>query len=53
MRVYKIMILLCGLLFGGTALRAQETENSLAQALRADSASRNRLITRATLYGVG
>ena len=34
-------------------MKAQETENNVAQQLRADSASRNRIITRATMYGVG
>lgn len=79
MRLYKTIILLCALLLGSSALKAQEVQKTqeiqeaqevqkaqevqespnrtsfpdLAQQLRSDSASRNRLITRATLYGVG
>ncbi|MDE6348935.1 MAG: DUF3316 domain-containing protein [Bacteroides sp.] len=79
MRLYKTIILLCALLLGSSALKAQEEQKTqeiqeaqevqkaqevqespnrtsfpdLAQQLRSDSASRNRLITRATLYGVG
>ena len=52
MKLYKT-VLLCSLLLGAPALKAQETENNVAQQLRADSASRNRIITRATMYGVG
>ena len=52
MELYKT-VLLCSLLLGAPALKAQETENNVAQQLRADSASRNRIITRATMYGVG
>ena len=47
------MILLCGMLAATAPLKAQEAEIAPEQTLRADSASRNRLITRATLYGVG
>lgn len=52
MKRYKVLFL-CGLLLGSAGLQAQEVEDRALQELRADSASRNRFITRATLYGVG
>lgn len=52
MKRYKV-IFLCGLLLGSVGLQAQEVEDRALQELRTDSATRNRFITRATLYGVG
>lgn len=52
-RLYQIIILLCGMLAATAPLKAQEAEDDPAQTLRTDSASRHRLITRATLYGAG
>ena len=52
MYVYKIIIL-CGLLLGSVGLKAQEAQCSIDRKLRADSTNRNRIITRATMYGVG
>lgn len=48
------LFLLCCLLFSGiVGARAQEAQSSIDRQLRADSVNRNRLITRATLYGAG
>lgn len=48
------LFLLCCLLFSGiVGARAQEAQNSIDRELRADPANRNRLVTRATLYGAG
>ena len=52
MYIYKIIIL-CGLLLGSVGLKAQEAQCSIDRKLRADSTNRNRIITRATMYGVG
>ena len=52
MYVYKIIIL-CGLLLGSAGLKAQEAQCSIDRELRADSTNRNRIITRATMYGIG
>ena len=52
MYVYKIIIL-CGLLLGSAGLKAQEARCGIDRELRADSTNRNRIITRATMYGVG
>lgn len=52
MYIYKIIIL-CGLLLGSVGLKAQEAQCSINRKLRADSTNRNRIITRATMYGVG
>ena len=51
MYIYKIIIL-CGLLLGSVGLKAQEAQCSIDRKLRADSTNRNRIITRATMYGV-
>ena len=52
MYIYKIIIL-CGLLLGSVGLKAQEAQCSIDRKLRADSTNRNRIITSATMYGVG
>ena len=52
MYIYKIIIL-CGLLLGSVGLKAQEAQCSIDRKLRADPTNRNRIITRATMYGVG
>lgn len=52
MKLYWI-IALVGLFSGGGALQAQDAEDGLVQKLRTDSAARNRIVSRATLYGVG
>jgi len=38
---------------GSVGLKAQEAQCSIDRKLRADSTNRNRIITRATMYGVG
>lgn len=56
MKSYKRFLLLCVgymLSAGGIALQAQEVERQALQALCGDSAAQARLVTRATLYGVG
>lgn len=51
MKSYWI-IALVGLLSGG-ALQAQDAEADFVQKLRTDSAARSRIVSRATMYGVG
>lgn len=52
MKLYRI-IALVGLLSGGGTLQAQNAEADFVQKLRTDSAARNRIVTRATMYGIG
>ncbi|WP_373835388.1 DUF3316 domain-containing protein, partial [Bacteroides heparinolyticus] len=52
MKLYRI-IALVGLLSGGGTLQAQDAEADFVQKLRTDSAARNRIVTRATMYGIG
>lgn len=53
MRKYKIGAWIAALLLTGSYLQAQSVEDKAIQDLRTDSASKNRFITRATLYGIG
>lgn len=52
MRLYGIIIF-AGLLSNCCTLQAQYTDIELVRKLQADSIARNRIITRATMYGIG
>ena len=54
MGIYKIGIMAgCLLLLGGSLKAQSRVEDHALQTLRADSAARTRMVTRATMYGVG
>ena len=52
MRLYGIIIF-AGLLSNCCTLQAQYTDIELVRKLQADTIARNRIITRATMYGIG
>ncbi|WP_302783931.1 DUF3316 domain-containing protein [Bacteroides fluxus] len=53
MKIYRICIIIGCLISLGGKTFAQDVEDIAVQELRTDSATRNRFITRATLYGAG
>ena len=53
MKIYRICIIIGCLISLGGKTFAQDVEDIAVQELRTDSATKNRFITRATLYGAG